>query len=261
MNNNIEEIIIFGDVHLEQQTLIDPSYILFKKVVSSLKPDRIICLGDLMDCSYISRFSEGIAGEQEGKRLKADFEIFKNEMQWLKKHSKQKPIFLEGNHEIRLNKYLDKNPILKGLFCLEDYAKEVDVEYIPLENQPYQLYNDLYITHGICFGTHFCKTMVNKVGNSIIAGHTHRTQLHSISYPDGRVITGYGIGTLGPVNPDYTAGLRVTEHTHSFGQLLVDRNTDYKQFNIIDIKDNKCIINKKLFENTKIDESLSLIQE
>lgn len=241
----METYLLFGDVHLEQDVEVDASYQLFKKVVQGIKPNKLICGGDFADFSYISRWSEGLPGMQEGKRLKDDFETMREEFQFLKKYTKEL-IFFEGNHEERVKKYLDKNPVLKGVMSIESLCEEEGVTYIETARQPYKLLDDLYLAHGLSFNKYFASWVVERMNENIITFHTHRTQTYSVSFPTGKIITGYGIGCLCDVNPEYVAGKRITGHTNSFGILYLHDSGEW-QLDIIPIKDNSCIIGKKQY--------------
>lgn len=240
----MEVILLFGDAHLEQNVEIDPSYILFKQVVQKIKPNRIICGGDLADFSYISRWTEGMPGLQEGKRLKEDFDTIAEEIKFFKKYTKEF-VFYEGNHENRVRKYLEKNPVLKGILSLEQICKDAGVEYVPTELQPKKILPDLYIAHGLSFNKYFACWTVEKMNENIVTFHTHRTQQYSISFPTGKVISGYGLGCLCNTNPDYLAGKRISGHTNSFAILYVDK--DRWQLDTIPIKDGKCMIAGKSY--------------
>ena len=240
----MKKILIFGDSHLETKRGIDSSYTLFKKVVKLSKPNITICLGDLLDFSYISHFTE--LGEAEGKRLVEDLGIFKEELSYFKKCTKEQVIFLQGNHEDRLNKLLLKNPVLIGIVDLAKTCEDIGVTYIPTNEQPYKLFDDLYLCHGLTFAKHFAAKLADTAGCSIISGHTHRTQMFVNSYPDGRIIKSYGIGSLTDIIEYYEKGKRITGHSNSFAELLVD-DSGYWQMNIIMIENGKCIMDGKLF--------------
>lgn len=243
----MEKIILFGDSHLESNKEPDGSYLLLKKVVQYHKPDLLIIGGDLLDFSYISKFSEGVPGLSEGKRLKDDFDIFVKELKFFKKYSKQ-VIFLEGNHEGRLNSYLEKNPVLKGIISLRDTSIELNINYIPTNEQPYKVFDNLYISHGLCYNEYFASKSVKSVDENIVVFHTHRTQSYTIAYPNGKTITCYGLGCVTNVNPDYLAGKKISNHSRSFGFMNRDPETNNFQFNSIMINNNTCIIGNSIFK-------------
>lgn len=240
----MKKILIFGDSHLETKKGVDSSYSLFKQIVKLSKPNITLCVGDLLDFSYISHFTE--LGEAEGKRLSEDIEIFKNELSYFKKYSKEGVIFLQGNHEDRLNKLLLKNPVLIGIVDLTKICKDLGVTYVPTNEQPYKLLPDLYVTHGLTFAKHFCAKLADTAGCSIISGHTHRTQMFVNSYPDGRIIKSYGVGSLTDIIEYYEKGKRLTGHSNSFAELLID-DDGYWQINIVMIENGKCIMDGKVF--------------
>ena len=240
----MEKVFIFGDAHLEAGLEPDPSYKLFKKIVQYLRPDKIVNLGDWFDFSYISRFSEGIPGASEGKRLAKDIDLLRKEIQLFKKYTGEF-IYLSGNHDDRVMKYLEKNPVMKGLFGIDEVCKEESVQFVPTVKQPFKLLDDLYVTHGLTFSKYAAAQMVERAGVSCIGGHCHRTGSYVHRYADGRILYGQTLGTLGNINPDYVAGQRITGHTNSFGIIYVDQ--DIWDLNAILIRNNKCIINGKTY--------------
>lgn len=244
----MKRYLIYGDAHLEQEKDTDGSYILMKKVASSKRWDGIVCLGDLMDFQYISHFAD--ATDVEGKRLSADIDILKDEIREMKKYLKKDGefIYLAGNHEDRLEKLLRAQPMLAGLIDLKAICKEMGVEYITTQEQPYQWLDTLYLTHGLGYSKHFCAKLATEVGNNIITGHTHRTQSYTLSYPDGRTVTAYGLGSLTEMTEEYEKGKRVTCHSNSFGVVELDEETNFWQFNTIMIHDGCCILDGKMYK-------------
>ena len=116
---------------------------------------------------------------QEGKRLKDDFETIREEFQFYKKYAKE-VVFFEGNHEERIKKYLEKNPVLKGVLSLENICNEENVTYIGTEKQPYRILDDLYVAHGLSFNKYFSCWTVERMNENIATFHTHRTQTYSV---------------------------------------------------------------------------------
>jgi predicted phosphodiesterase len=240
----MERYFVFGDSHLEAGIESDPSYKLFKKIVQYQRPEHIVNLGDWFDFSYISRFSEGVAGASEGKRLSKDIELLHKEIQFFKKYTNDFT-YLSGNHDDRVMKYLEKNPVMKGLFGIDEVCKEENAKYVPTKLQPYKILDDLYVTHGLTFSKYAAAQMVEKAGVSCIGGHCHRQGSYVHQYADGRILYGATVGTLGSTNPDYVAGQRITGHVNSFAIVYVDDGI--WDINQIMVKNNKCIVNGKTY--------------
>ena len=237
--------LIFGDAHLETGVEEDPAYNLIKAITKKEKFDSVIMLGDWMDFSYISRWTEEFPGLQEGKRMKEDFDILESELRFFMKHTKEL-VYLEGNHELRIMKYIQKNPVLEGILDLKEICKETGVTYVPTNKQPHRYLSDLFVTHGLSISKYVAAQIVTSVGESIVCGHTHRSQSYSYRYPNGNVTTGYSIGTVATLNPDFIAGNRVAGWTSSFGVLYVDGPR--WQLDTILIKDGKsCILGGKVY--------------
>lgn len=242
----MEKILVIPDCHLESGVDPDPAYKLVRKIAKSIKFDRIVQLGDWLDLNMVSRFVDGSPGLVEGDRLSEELDMFRKEVRYFKNCCKS-VMFLCGNHEVRIEKLLDRYPVLKGSIpTLRDICEDEDIEFIEVERQPYLLLPDLYITHGISYSKHYTSQNIERMGSSIIQGHAHRNQSFSYRYPTGETVTGWGLGTLGPVNPTYMAGTRVSGHSQSFGILSVDK--DIWQMDVIMIEKQKCIINGKIYE-------------
>ena len=245
----MRKFLLFADCHLEAEEPTDSAYELVKQIIKKEKFDGIICVGDLMDFSYISKWNEDQPGLVEGKRLRDDLRIFESELAYYKRYTKD-VTFLSGNHEDRLIKYINKNPVLEGILSLKEICDEQGVHYVPTELQPYQFIDDLLVTHGLYFNEYFAAKLVQKGGSSIVQFHCHRTQSYSYRYPNGTVATGYGIGTLGSTNPQYSAGKRLTGATQSFGILRVGDSGTWQLDTIMIHNGTSCIIGEKSYSLT-----------
>lgn len=241
----IKKYLIFSDSHLSANEEPNSSYSLFKEVCKKVRPNIIVCLGDLINFEYIGKFSD--IGSAEGCRIKDDIELFRNEFKFFKKCVKDEVIFLSGNHEDRLSRLFNSQPVLKGIVSIETVCEELGVKYIPTEEQPYKLLEDLYVTHGICTNKNFTQKMATEVSENIISGHCHRTQSYVLSYPSGRIVKSFGIGSLTEYTESYCKGKRVTGHSNSVAELFLDEESGYWQLNTIMIENQKCIVNGKLY--------------
>lgn len=113
-----------------------------------------------------------------------------------------KKVYIEGNHEFRLIKYLKKfaGPLknrisIPGELKLNQRPKWTWVKYD--KNQKYQIFNtDLYIRHEP-FGSAQPKGQAIKAGDSFIYGHTHQIgEGHYVSKLSGKEIIAINSGAL-----------------------------------------------------------------
>lgn len=241
----MKRYLIIGDVHLEHED-VDDAYLLVKKIAPKLKLTGVVNLGDMMDFSYVSEYTKDSPGLTEGKRLKKDFDILDKEMKFWSKIGKENTFF-EGNHEARINKFLDKHPILKGLLDMRDIVERNGYRYISTIKQPCLIAPKVLAAHGLSFSKYYTAKTVTEAGMSIVTGHAHRAQTYTTSYPNSEAITGYGVGTLGPVNPEYFAGKRLAGHSQSILMLYVDENSGSWDMTQHLIKNNSVIIEGKLY--------------
>ena len=97
------------------------------------RPDVIVHLGDLADLSSLSSYN--LPGEKEGLRYKKDVESVHAALGKLTKPFKSwrpRQILTLGNHENRINRAVNENPMLKGTISLADLRyEEFGFEVIP----------------------------------------------------------------------------------------------------------------------------------
>lgn len=252
----MRRILLGGDSHLQQGTEPDSSYILFKKVCAALKPNQIILGGDMLDMEFLGHFAT--VGQQEGKRLSETLDILKKELAFFKKCSKEQVIFFQGNHEERLDRFLDSQPVLKGSVDFEGIFNSMNIRYIPMRQQPFKYLPNLYICHGMYYNQYFTKKHIELLGESCINFHTHRVQQYVNSYPNGKLMQGIGVGSLTEPVEYYCKGKSVPNHSRSFIELLIDDETGRWQANniIINSDENEvwCIVNNRLFSQSLTEE-------
>ena len=147
--------------------------------IKTLKPGIIILGGDIVDFPQISKFD---FDPSRKTRLKYDVEIAKKYFAQIRKdHPRAKIVFLEGNHSLRLSKYLlikapelcDLDELsLSSLLELDKYG----IEFYP-HDEPFMLTRDFVCVHGTVvrkFAGYSAKGEMDKWGCSGISGHTHR---------------------------------------------------------------------------------------
>ena len=172
------------------------------KYICDIKPDIIVHLGDHWDLPSLSSYDRGTAAI-EGKRLQADLEAgdqgIRNllgpiaKYNWYQTKYKKKTyapqlIFLKGNHEDRLDRYLNHHPELIGVLpTIEDRLKD------------WEVYNYLEVceSHGILFSHYFANPMSGKpytgraasllqrVGKSFVMGHRQELDFTCRELVDG----------------------------------------------------------------------------
>lgn len=171
------------------------------------KPDIIVHAGDAADMESLSSYDKG-KRSFEGRRYKADIKAAHdgmtallgpmreyNEMRARNKKAEYKPrmVLTMGNHEDRINRTINDEPLLDGTISTDDlkYA-EFGWEVIP--------FLEVIVISGVAFCHYFttgamgrpassAQAMLNKKFMSCVAGHQQGRQSASGVRADGTQIT------------------------------------------------------------------------
>lgn len=186
-----------------------------KKCLASLllfirffKPKTIFIMGDLVDFYAISRF---VRNPMRSLKLQEEIDSAHDILKQIRGASKEaKIIFIRGNHEYRLQKYLwSTAPELSGLRSLsvQDLLelKELNVEYI--DSGRYN-FKGLIVKHGSIvrkFSSYTAKAELERHGKSGVSGHTHRAGVNYYTN-DGGYHVWFELGCMCKLNPEYMEG-------------------------------------------------------
>lgn len=174
--------------------------------------DEYINLGDFMDFDCISFYTKGKPRQTEAKRILNDYDVAnkildKHQSIIRKNNKKAKFVYLEGNHEYRVERYLDEYPQLEGIIEVEKglRLKERKFSWIRSYDKGilYRIGN-AYFHHGKYIILHHTKKMVDHYGVSIFYGHTHDVQLYSkVNYGNNKTLVGQSLGCLCKYDQEY----------------------------------------------------------
>lgn len=177
------KILMLNDIHIpfEDKPCVELAF----KFIADWKPHRIILNGDIIDGEYISKFLKRPDRAQtlEEEHIKGNAFLDRLD-EVCDKIGNVKKVFLEGNHEARLENYIMKEAsALMGLYNLDSFLnlKERGYEHLVC-GQPYKVPEaNLYYVHGLSVSKHSGYTAKNhfeKLGVSTNIGHTHRVGVH-----------------------------------------------------------------------------------
>lgn len=167
--------------------------------------DEYINLGDYIDFDSISFFSRGKPRQTEAKRIISDYDeankiLDRHQNIILKKNPSAKFTLLEGNHEHRVERYLDEYPQLEGMIEVENglNLKKRKINWVRCYDK-----GNLYKIGKACFhhGKYITqmhsKKMVEYYGINIFYGHTHDVQSFSkVNYGKNETLVGQSLGCL-----------------------------------------------------------------
>ena len=159
------------------------------------KDDYVVHLGDHWDFPSLSSYSS--RKEIEGQRVLEDIEAGNAAMRlfWKTlKRMKNKPAFhlLGGNHEDRLRRYCDDNPVLEGVLS-ESMMDRTGWDFHPYK-EVYNIGNSGVWTSHLFYQQYSGRpyggtaiSILRNVGLSFIAGHRQGKDVAARSLPNGQV--------------------------------------------------------------------------
>ena len=199
--------VIISDTHFVHGQPFHWAYDLAKEFIKDFQPDMIVHLGDVGDFSYISSFNKLKPKLNEGLRIKGDLEVIEQELTWYADHA-TRVMILEGNHDERVERYVEAAPMVEGLIEIENLKvlKAREIEWYPLKAQPVKL-GDLYLCHGWWAGLYPARKHVKQLSANVVFGHTHRRSYWSeVHWATNREVSGWGLGCLSDAQPEYLRG-------------------------------------------------------
>lgn len=186
-------ILPIGDCHISDDDDLDRFKYLAEFIIDK-KPDHIVFMGDFLTLSCLSGWDKDKRMKMEGKRYKKEIDkanqaldiIFYPmiEMQDRQRKNKDKIyrpeiIYINGNHENRLDRYLESDPTFEGLVSIEKdlKLKERGIKFIPYRE--YYYINDIAFTH-IPFnkakeasGVNITRKVSHLMFGSVVFAHVH----------------------------------------------------------------------------------------
>src|ERR1051326_8169338 len=201
---------------------------LFMDSMNDWCPDILVCLGDLADCYKISSFSKDPRREFTFKEEIDDVLVGLDELDSL---GAERKIFIGGNHEARLVRYLqDRAP---ELFEFIDIPKLLELEKRGWEYVPYKSsiqLGKLWITHDVgTAGRYSVFRAADTFQHPVVMAHTHRLVYVVEGNATGETFPAVQFGWLGDVEKlDYVhkvAAMR--SHCLAFGTGLLDEKTGW----------------------------------
>lgn len=159
------------------------------QLIIDLQPDVVINLGDQFDMSSLSGYDKGkrsFVGRSYKNDLNSGLEFSERLWEPVRARKKRLPyrIYIEGNHEHRIEKALDLNPELVGTIDFKDY--DLDRYYdevvryegstpgiIEVDGVNYSHYFISGVLGRPISGEHPAYSLSTKLGGSVTAGHLH----------------------------------------------------------------------------------------
>ena len=179
-----------------------------KKAIEMVKPDTYIDLGDTGEWTHFSthhwkgRFAKPM--EDLIPLLDQDIAEVNAGMDWidesLDKIGCKKRYFVQGNHEVWLDKFVTRYPYLKHYMTEKALRlKERGYKYYPYNNKKNLKIGKINFTHGKYTTKYHAYKHLDHYGESIMYGHTHDLQRFTKTF-NGGTISSWSLGCLNAVD-------------------------------------------------------------
>ena len=240
-------MLAFGDVHIPHQ---NPRAVeVFCRAAERIRPDLIVCLGDLLDCGQFSKHppTYGVPESDYHEDLKVANAIFDRLQRVCRRL-----VMVEGNHEYRLDRWAALTSEGRGAYSmlaprLQLARGRSAFTYVPYGSATaryphYAINSRIIAVHGWSFARHATKNHLEiSQGKSVIHGHTHRADSSIIQniWAPGQIIEARSGGCLCKPVPLYGTG-RPVEWVNGFILGYLGRRSD--TLYTIPVMDDRCIL-------------------
>ena len=178
---NLIKFAFISDIHIPYEDKESVRGVL--NFIYKLKPEYLILGGDLMDFYELSRFDK--SPERRGT-LQLEIDRCRAYLQEMRKNlPKTKMIFIEGNHENRLKRWLVSNPDVHSLRSLS-VSSLLGLEELDIEYMDEFIYKNFLFKHGNFITRYTANKELVHEGMSGLSGHTHKMQ---VAYQTDRIST------------------------------------------------------------------------
>lgn len=219
------------------------------EVAKDFAPDTIVCIGDLADFYAVSSHSK-----DPGRRL-----TFKEEVEYVRLRRGEldelgasRKLFLEGNHEYRLTRFLmDKAPALFGTVGTNELLELSANGWEFTKYRDHARVGKVHFTHDTGHaGRYAAFRSLDTYQHSVITGHTHRLAYIVEGNATGENKLSAQFGWLGDVNQvDYLhRATALKSWAMGFGIGYEDTATGHIHFQPVPIIEYRCVVQGKLWK-------------
>ncbi len=240
----MRKLISLFDVHIPENINLKPVLDFMK----DFKPDIVILGGDFLHLNYFSRWAEMKPNDLAGDKFKQDIIIANKILDKIDKFAapKAEKYYLEGNHEERIRRFIEKFPYLAQVLDLQRELRLKERNYKWVSYNNYAKVGKLYFIHGHYTSKYHSNKHLQVYGKNIRYGHVHDYQIASqISPIDFQRRLGISIPCLCHLNPDYMKN-KPNKWINGFHYAYIDKNGLFYEFIPI-ITHGKFMANGKLY--------------
>lgn len=236
---DLEPVLFVPDTHVPYHD--ERAWQLMLEVGRAIRPKYVVHLGDLADFYKVSSHSKDPSRQL---RFKDEIALSRVKVEELEALDAEHYIFVEGNHEDRLRRYLwDKAP---ELFGLVDTRKLLGLErwqFVPYKQDT--KIGKVYVTHDVGYaGKYAARRTADTYQHSAVTAHTHRLDYLVIGNATGERYVSCVPGWLGDWSKvDYQHRLKTAvDWSLGFAVGWLDESTGHMHIQPVPIVDYRCAV-------------------
>ena len=222
--------------------------------------DEYINMGDFMDFDCISSHNKVNLRAVANKELFSDYEagnkVLDRHQDIVRKNNPDaRFVLLEGNHDFRVERFIDEHPQTRGLLEVEHCLrlKERGFRFVRCyaKGELYKL-GKAYFHHGLYCNSNHAKSMVDKFGVNIFYGHVHDLMMHSkVIWGKDQTIVGQSLGCLCDYEQSYIKQ-NPTNWQHALGIFYFQENGEFTYYTPRIINNKFVAPNGKLYDGNEL---------
>lgn len=219
------------------------------RVAHMLRPKHLVILGDFADGETLSAHPATKPGERD---FEDELKVVQECLDQLDLIGAENKIYIEGNHEFRLDRYLmERAP---ALFRCIRWQNTLELHRRGWQWVPYRKsarIGKLHLTHDTgSAGMNAHRTSAKAFGGSTVIGHTHRMAYEVTGRFDGTPYLAAMLGWLGDAEKaaGYIHEAKASDWVHGFGVFHLEPETGVVHVQPVPIVHGRCVVHGVLYE-------------
>ena len=244
----LEPVLIVSDAHVPAHSPI--WWDLLLQVAKSLRPKHLVIIGDFADCYGISDHDKD---PDLANHIADELVVVNKCLDQLDALGATDKLYIEGNHEDRIRRYVQKRPELRNVLTIPKllHLKERGWQYVPYKEHAKR--GAVHFTHDVgSAGRNAVFRALDTYQHSVVTGHTHRLQyiVEGNAVGDCKVSAMFGWG--GDVEQvEYMAKVQARKNwALGLGVGYLDPASGYVYLTPIPIVHGTCMVNGRLYRST-----------
>lgn len=214
------EILVLGDAHASPETGELERFERLGEYIAHTRPDVLVVIGDFISLDSLSAWDSDKRRKMENRRYTHDIAVGNHALDLMlnpyhearaearrnkKRMWDMELVFCEGNHEERLERYVDLNPVIEGHvnviydLHLEDrgfnvvrYGKYIEIDDLMFTHIPFSGNGKPFSSTALAAS--MAKRILQTTNMSIVYGHTHKLEVATLNRRQSDMLYAINVG-------------------------------------------------------------------